>query len=1005
MLINPKNSIKNFQSMGKVLKGITSALVLTLLAQQISPTILAASEGKLTPKEKSSTEILTQAQTNLASLSTSIANYKQDSAHKEKWLDSIEKFQVKVEKQESQMLALFEKEKKWIESKNLSPIILERHNNMKEHYLSQMNILLDESKETLRSERGSIIEKMRAYIPWTNEDKVLHISPFRGFDTKQFERKAKPFDPDNLPTRSLKPNPKNTPKKELSDFTLSGLLNTPQLLSASLDFTYNKLADASKPEYLAQSDEILLTQAIKDKAEELNHDPIEIHQWVRNNIEYLPTWGSAQNSQLTLDALRGNAMDISSLTIALLRASNIPSRYAHGVIEIPADKFMNWVGNFTDINAAVNYAGAGGIPIATVVEAGKVKAVQMEHIWVEAAIDYYPSRGAKNIDADSWIQLDDSFKQYEYTEGVDTLAISGINIEELSQNFINSGTTNEDEGWVQDINTTLIQESLQTAQIKMQEYLENQESNESNLSAIDILGGAQVIIQEYPILPSSLPNQIVLTGTRYDKLPSQLQQSVHVSFYDTQYQGLYGDKESVRYPYAKVNNQKLTLSFKPATEADEDALAAILPEGNITDESQLPSSISANLIQVIPELKLNEVVVATGTSISLGEKVDIAQHSYLPGLGNVAAFTHTTVAGSYLNINLIAQSVSPKTLERLREKMLNNESILSSSDKNRMSNITSELIVGDLMYAATLGYYAQQEGILDSMAKKDKVKENLRAGNGVFGYEPKVIYLFGVPYTLSAGAIHVDISDLSAAEALNGDNDVRKNYALHSGMLGSSLEHMIPEQMFSVLENHKDGISTIKALQLATKEGQKIYEITKSNYDLVLPNLNHRQSVMDDIKKATQSGKTVTIHESEVSIPGWSGSGYIILDELGNGAYLISGGENGGAFTLIGIGMTLSILTIGIATFAPELLLFGPVTDIVGLLFLAATSFIAAGISLLYGDKLGCMLAYSMGVAFLTALIGVTLLISVALEVLGFVDIPLSATEACYCKGDECDYS
>ncbi len=45
-----------------------------------------------------------------------------------------------------------------------------------------------------------------------------------------------------------------------------------------------------------------------------------------------------------------------------------------------------------------------------------------EHVWVEAAIDFYPSRGAVNKSADSWVALDGSFKQYEDLQGLDVIA-------------------------------------------------------------------------------------------------------------------------------------------------------------------------------------------------------------------------------------------------------------------------------------------------------------------------------------------------------------------------------------------------------------------------------------------------------------------------------------------------------------------------------------------------------------------------------------------------------
>jgi len=43
----------------------------------------------------------------------------------------------------------------------------------------------------------------------------------------------------------------------------------------------------------------------------------------------------------------------------------------------------------------------------------------------------------------------------------------------------------------------------------------------------------------------------------------------------------------------------------------------------------------------------------------------------------------------------------------------------------------------------------------------------------------------------------------------------------------------------------------------------------------------------------------VTTHTDNVSVPGWSGAGYIVIDpKTGDGAYLISGGTNGGFTTM-----------------------------------------------------------------------------------------------------------
>jgi transglutaminase-like putative cysteine protease len=55
---------------------------------------------------------------------------------------------------------------------------------------------------------------------------------------------------------------------------------------------------------------------------------MKIYNWVRNNVEWQPTWGGQQTADMTLDVKRGNAMDIATLTIALLRAASLDKRSA-----------------------------------------------------------------------------------------------------------------------------------------------------------------------------------------------------------------------------------------------------------------------------------------------------------------------------------------------------------------------------------------------------------------------------------------------------------------------------------------------------------------------------------------------------------------------------------------------------------------------------------------------------------------------------------------------------
>ena len=144
------------------------------------------------------------------------------------------------------------------------------------------------------------------------------------------------------------------------------------------------------PRFLQPTSEVVIDQAITDLAAQLNNSTVEISNWIRNNIDYLPTHGAIQNASLTLRSKRGNAYDISSLLIALLRAANIPSRYVSGTVEVDAERIKNWLGGIEDINSAVSLMTQGGIPTNVVVSGGQIHSIRFEHVWVEAWVDYFP---------------------------------------------------------------------------------------------------------------------------------------------------------------------------------------------------------------------------------------------------------------------------------------------------------------------------------------------------------------------------------------------------------------------------------------------------------------------------------------------------------------------------------------------------------------------------------------------------------------------------------------
>jgi hypothetical protein len=375
-------------------------------------------------------------------------------------------------------------------------------------------------------------------------------------------------------------------------------------------------------------------------------------------------------------------------------------------------------------------------------------------------------------------------------------------------------------------------------------------------------------------------------------------------------------------PWAALNNQKITLSFRPNTADDEAALLALLPEGEITDLSQLPSSIPSYLIYVVPELKLNGEVIKTGSPMRLGAEITFGFDSGFVSSGTVRK-SYNVIAGSYLSIAAIVGSVSATALQQVKTDLEATQAALESDDPTLIDSLSREDVLGDMFHAGVLGYYAQYITLGYLAGLTQKAHHYLPAGTGSLGYEPKVDYFFGTPRAIEPGGIALNIPIVNVAKADGTDPETTKNYTLQIGMLSSALEHAVPEQMVADPDDPPDAISAVKALSKASAAGQRIYHLAQANQTSTLPNIHHDTQTLDEIRAALAIGKEVITHTDAVSVPGWSGAGYIILDpETGNGAYKISGGTNGGWQYLVAA-IIFGVLAIaGILLFGPAGILF-----------------------------------------------------------------------------------
>lgn len=126
---------------------------------------------------------------------------------------------------------------------------------------------------------------------------------------------------------------------------------------------------------------------------------------------------------------------------------------------------------------------------------------------------------------------------------------------------------------------------------------------------------------------------------------------------------------------------------------------------------------------------------------------------------------------------------------------------------------------------------------------------------------------------------------------LEGEEDVTRQYMMSTGLLLSFYESTIREQ----ITGYKS-VSTISILSKAQEENIDILLISGANLDTEIEKLNTDENTKQNVVNAVNSGKIVTIPAEDVTMGDWSGTGYIVTNpETGAGAYMISGGLNGGS--------------------------------------------------------------------------------------------------------------
>ncbi|TDX43024.1 hypothetical protein C7959_1693 [Orenia marismortui] len=312
-------------------------------------------------------------------------------------------------------------------------------------------------------------------------------------------------------------------------------------------------------------------------------------------------------------------------------------------------------------------------------------------------------------------------------------------------------------------------------------------------------------------------------------------------------------------------------------------------------------------------------VVATGDAVKMGTKQSFQMKFSYPsyvGLPDDIINNEVTAGASYV----VTLNTGKIDSEQLNEKLTALKETEQNLENENYDDLQSEALTGDTLHTIGLSYFAQLDMFNKLLAQKNKVKSTRITSASITAIDLNVSYMFGQPRTASSGGLSIDIDrdlHVSMGTEADEDKDKVKAYNMVSGMISSYLEGSIFEQTFG-----GEAVSTMHILNHANQQGIPVYTINQDNVDSVLPQLEYDSAKKQEFRNLINNGKEITVPERDVTINGWNGTGYIVLNpDDGTGEYIISGGLSGGCTaTPIVDFLIFTVIILAIIYLAPIIL-------------------------------------------------------------------------------------
>jgi hypothetical protein len=593
---------------------------------------------------------------------------------------------------------------------------------------------------------------------------------------------------------------------------------------------------------------------IRALARELKRSPVGIFDYVKNNFDYEPYYGSLKGADLTLEEKAGNDFDLASLLICLLRASGIPSRYVHGEVVVPIRDLKSWLGGVGSASTAAEILSASGIPAVLLTQASDTIAVQIEHCWVDAFLGRAQS-GVGASDGGHWLALDPSFKRYVYERHMD-VSDDVVFDEEAYLNYLAARDG---------IRRFLPKLSHSSAPIgvipspsdfylnAVKDFLR---AHYPDSSASSVEGVRTVAVEHSDVLQDSLPYEFRRIISTFSEVPEGLRH--RLLFEIPGAEGGHALTCEVSTP--QIAGKPVFLYYLPAEEADRKAVG----------DGGMAYGWDAHLVDVRPHLKIGGKDAAVGSAVRLGED-QVAEIAFLfPGRGEIDRVQVETAAGGVYCLAFDLQ----RTSEQLAKPFVDDMATLLRDETWYANDLDREADLERYLQGQGMWYFLTLDERDESFQKMLHVASCREPSLAVLGTDFRITYLFGVPFGVIPSGSSMDTYRIvNKPFPLFGEKNRQKMYNVISGYESSFLMDEVYEHW-----RKRQGFCALEVLQLAKQRRIPVYTVSNDNIHRIAPRLRLSAEALKKIENLVEAGAVVRVPQRELVVGNWRGIGYIVMD-------------------------------------------------------------------------------------------------------------------------------